>query len=212
MLVVSDTGSGMTTDTLARIFEPFFTTKPVGTGTGLGLSTVYGIVTQSGGSVRAESTIGTGTAFKVYLPVADASVTPLREAQPPVDVPSGSETILVVEDEQALRELAVRMLGDRGYRVLSAEGAEHALQIVEQEERRIDLLVTDLVMPRMGGRELADRVRAVIPRVGVLFMSGYAGEAVTRDGVLEPEAAFLAKPFSSNDLASKVRDVLDRRA
>lgn len=210
-LVVSDNGVGMDAETLARVFEPFFTTKPVGAGTGLGLSTVYGIVKQSGGNVWAYSEPGGGSTFRLYLP---AVAEPLAEAaaEPPkVVTPIGTEKILIVEDEDQVRALAAGALSKRGYEVLTTASPVEALRLADSKERPIDLLLTDLVMPEMNGQELAEHVAARIPSVRVLFMSGYADEAVMHNGTLEAGTAYLEKPFSGRDLALKVREVLDHR-
>jgi two-component system, cell cycle sensor histidine kinase and response regulator CckA len=201
----------MDTDTKARLFEPFFTTKPVGVGTGLGLSTVYGIVKQSGGSIWVYSEPGQGSSFKVYLPVAETPLTAAPQKKSENGRPSGTETILISEDEEAVRVLTARVLANRGYSVITAENPEAALRLIDEGERSIDLLLTDLVMPQMGGRELAEHVSERIPTIRVLFMSGYADEAVTRSGAVD-FGSFLEKPFSAVDLASKVREVLDAPA
>jgi len=209
LLSVGDTGTGMDAETLAHVFEPFFTTKAVGTGTGLGLATVYGIVKQSGGSVWLYSEPGQGTTVKVYLPRSDSRV--LEEAVRPAAPTDarGSETILLAEDEESLRRLTARMLETRGYEVIAAETATEAVRIAEEQGREIDLLLTDLIMPELSGGELAKRVRTVAPGVRVLFMSGYADDVMTSKGALEPGAPFLEKPFSARDLAVKVREALD---
>jgi signal transduction histidine kinase/ActR/RegA family two-component response regulator len=206
MLAVSDTGTGMDAATVAHVFEPFFTTKPVGSGTGLGLSTVYGIVRQSGGNIWLYSEPDHGTAFKVYLP---AAVDQHPEATDPAVRPSptGTETILIAEDEAPLRQLVTERLRALGYVVFAPEDAEGALEIAAREP--IDLLLTDVVMPRTSGRELAEEVCRNQPSTRVLFMSGYADEAVVRHGTLNPGATFLEKPFSSADLARRVRETLD---
>jgi PAS domain S-box-containing protein len=210
VLAVSDTGVGMDAATTSRIFEPFFTTKPVGAGTGLGLSTVYGTVKQSGGSIWVYSEPGRGTTFKIYLPLATADMPVGGTAQPAPVAPTGTETILVVEDEPSLRTLVAVMLEDKGYNVVIADSSEQAIELADRE--RIDLLLTDLVMPRLSGRELATRIRAMRPSIRVLFMSGYADEAINRNGSLEPGAAFLAKPFTAAELAKRVRETLDTPA
>jgi two-component system, cell cycle sensor histidine kinase and response regulator CckA len=209
MLAVSDTGCGMDAATRQRLFEPFFTTKAKGEGTGLGLSTVYGIVRQSGGNIFAYSELGIGTTFKIYLPrlVGEA-------AGRPVDVPSprpavGRETILLVEDEDAVRKVAVRMLQTAGYRVLAAANGGEALLTCEEHEGEIDLLVTDVVMPQMSGRRLAERLRRLQPNLRTLFMSGYTDDAIVRHGVLPPGTKFIGKPFNEAEFARKVRDTLD---
>lgn len=177
MLAVSDTGHGMDADTLSHVFEPFFTTKPVGTGTGLGLATVYGIVKQSGGSIWIYSEPGEGTTFKVYLPREQAAVEADEPApRPAAAVADGTETILVAEDEPSLRALSARILEKYGYEVIAAESAPDALRIVEANGRRFDLLLTDLIMPELSGAELAARVQQIAPAVRVLFMSGYADD------------------------------------
>ena len=211
-LTVSDNGVGMDADTVARVFEPFFTTKAVGTGTGLGLSTVYGIVKQSGGNTWIYSEPGRGSTFKVYLPAADGPLTAFRHDRPEIDIPMGTETILIVEDEDSVRTLAAGMLRRRGYTVLATGSVEEALRLATNKDQRIDLLLTDLVMPEMNGQELAKGIIERIPTVRVLFMSGYADEAVTRHGAIEAGAAYLEKPFTGRDLAHMVRETLDEPA
>ena len=209
MLSVSDTGVGMDSETLSHIFEPFFTTKPLGVGTGLGLSTVYGIVRQSGGSVWAYSEPGHGTTFKALLPRAESPATAEAPRTPEPAAANGSETILLAEDEESVRQLTARILERLGYEVIAAETATEALRIAEENGRKIDLLLTDLVMPELSGTALAERVRKLLPGIRVLFMSGYSDEVVTRNGTLTPGSAFLEKPFSGNELAAKVRETLD---
>jgi PAS domain S-box-containing protein len=209
-LAVSDTGCGMDGQTRARIFEPFFTTKERGKGTGLGLSTVYGIVKQSGGNIWVYSEPGQGTTFKVYLP-RDLSAT-TATASKPSTVPSrstGTETILVVEDEEALRKVALRTLDAAGYTVLTAADGDTALLTSAQHAGDIHLLLTDVVMPRMGGRLLAQALSKVRPAIKVVYMSGYSDNAIVHHGVLDAGTHFLAKPFTSANLARKVREVLD---
>jgi PAS domain S-box-containing protein len=210
MLAVSDTGIGMDSDTQAHIFEPFYTTKGSGRGTGLGLSTVYGIVKQSGGYIWVYSEPGKGTAFKVYLPRVEEPV-----STPSVKVEEsahrkGTETILLVEDDGAVRELARTILVAQGYSVLVAESATHAEQLATNGLREIHLLLTDVVMPGVSGRELARRITANHSRTQVLFMSGYTDNVIAHGGVLETGVAFLQKPFTPRALTSKVREVLDR--
>ena len=209
LLTVTDTGRGMDKTTQAHIFEPFFTTKPVGQGTGLGLSTVYGIVKQSGGYVWVYSEIERGTTFKVYLPavanVPDAAEVERDSLIPPT---GGPERILLVEDEPNVRRIARRILERNGYTVLEASNGAEALRILERRQEPIALVLTDLVMPEMGGRELASKLRIVSPTSRVLFMSGYTEDAVLRQSVMEPGAVFLDKPFTFDTLIRKVREAL----
>jgi CheY-like chemotaxis protein len=205
MLAVSDTGTGMDRATQARIFEPFFTTKPKGQGTGLGLSTVFGIVEQSGGSVWVYSELGQGTTFKVYLPRTDDAASAELPA-PEITSLRGTETVLVVEDEAQIRVVAKGILRRQGYRVLEASNAGEALLLFEQEPGAIDLLLTDVVMPKMNGKVLADRLRQLRPGLKVIFMSGYTDGALV--GQLAEGAFFIQKPFTLATLSKKVRDVL----
>ena len=210
VLAVSDTGIGMDEATVARAFEPFFTTKPAGTGTGLGLSTVYGIVKQSNGTIWVYSEPGHGTTFKVYLPAVQDAAEVARPDEPRPDA-TGSETILVVEDERPVRDLVTLTLRARGYQVLAADTPAHAVELAANEPN-LSLVLTDLVMPGTNGRDLAVQIRRQVPGVRVLFMSGYADEAVSRNGSLDADAAFLEKPFSAGGLATKIREVLDSPA
>jgi two-component system cell cycle sensor histidine kinase/response regulator CckA len=208
MLAVSDTGTGMTPEVKARIFEPFFTTKEEGKGTGLGLATVYGIVRQSGGHINVYSEAGRGTTFKIYLPrVEEAAEVATADLGKP---PGGTETILVVEDDEALREIVSELLREAGYRVIVAAHGEEALGVGAQNGGPPDLVITDVVMPRMTGRALSEQLRALGPRLRVLFMSGYTDAAVLYQGLLEPGTAFLQKPFGPEALLRKVREVLDQ--
>jgi len=207
-LSVADTGAGMSTETQSRIFEPFFTTKAAGKGTGLGLSTVYGIVKQSGGNIWVYSEPGRGTTFKIYLPRVDAPLTDHRP--PPSNISArGTETILLVEDEASVRAAGERILVAAGYRVITAANGVEALRVAETLDERIDLLLTDVVMPAMSGRDLSERLKLRHPTLRVLFASGYTDEAIVHHGVLEPGTHFLGKPFSGAALTHKVRKVLD---
>jgi CheY-like chemotaxis protein len=209
MLAISDTGVGMDVKTASHIFEPFFTTKGQGKGTGLGLSTVYGIVKQSGGFIWVYSEPGKGSTFKVYLPrTEDRRDAPDKDGSPVEDL-RGEKTVLVVEDEESIRRLAIEILGRYGYGVLSAGDGEEALRIADVHQGEISLLLTDVVMPRMGGRELYERLRPLQPGIKVLYMSGYTDDAIVHQGVLEPGIAFLQKPYSPISLAKKVKDVLE---
>jgi len=211
MLSVSDNGCGIDAETQARIFEPFFTTKELGKGTGLGLSTVYGIVKQSEGTIWVYSEVGKGTTFKIYLPRVDE----VRAEEAQADshsVPRGHETILVVEDEDIVRALSTEILKDQGYRVLAATNGEKGLRLVKEFDGVIDLLITDVVMPRMSGRELAEQVATIRPDTRVLYMSGFTDDAIVRHGVLDDGVFFIQKPFSPDALAIKVRSVLDHFA
>ena len=212
LLAVHDTGVGMDTATRARLFEPFFTTKEPGYGTGLGLATVYSIVKQSGGYIWAYSELGHGTTFKIYLPRVTGTPESAVWESTPAPLAVGSETVLVVEDQAEVRRLTTRVLEARGYTVLAAGGGGEAVQLAQHYLKRIDLLLTDVVMPGINGREVAVRLTAQRRDLKVLFVSGYTGEAIRQHGLLEMGAAFLQKPFTPDGLARKVRDVLDRSA
>ena len=209
MLAVSDSGVGMDAATQARVFEPFFTTKEKGKGTGLGLATVYGIVKQSGGNIWLYSEPGRGTTFKIYLPRVDQPPEQPAAAPAPRAAPRGSETVLLVEDDEAVRALARKMLAAHGYTVLAAASGAEALKLAADHTGPIHLLVTDVVLPGMSGRELATRFQSVRPGLKVLYTSGYTDDAVVHHGVLDPGIAFLQKPFTSGTLARKVRETLD---
>jgi len=211
-LAVTDTGCGMDAGTKAQIFEPFFTTKEKGKGTGLGLSMVYGIVRQSGGNIWVYSEPGMGTTFKIYLPRVAGAVETAPVAKAVVSHTSGTETILVVEDEEAIRDITKRILGAAGYAVLTAANANEALVVCESHANQIHLLLTDVVMPQMGGRELAERVAERRPGIKVLYMSGYTDDAIAHHGTLAPGTHFIPKPFNAADLTSKVREVLESAA
>jgi CheY-like chemotaxis protein len=207
MLAVGDTGLGMTAEIQARIFEPFFTTKEMGKGTGLGLATVYGIVKQSGGSIWVYSEPDHGTVFKVYFPMVSESPA-AEQAEAVTDSSSGSETILVIEDEEAVRSLVRLTLVSGGYQVLEAPDAEGALVTCAQHAGPIHLLLTDVVMPQMSGPVVASKVAALRPGIRVLYMSGYTDDAVVRHGVLSQDMPFIQKPFSPAALRKKIREVL----
>ncbi len=209
LLEVSDSGTGMTAEVQSHIFEPFFTTKPVGGGTGLGLATVYGIVKQSGGHIEVLSEPGRGSTFQIYLPLAEETESAGLAETPAARHAGGSETILLVEDEEEVRELAREILTLMGYTVLAASEPAEALRISPEHSGIIDLLVTDVVMPGMSGRQLADRLTAERPGLKVMFMSGYTDNAIVHHGVLEPGTAFVQKPFTPDSLTRKVRETLD---
>jgi len=211
VISVSDTGHGMDKETQSRIFEPFFTTKEKGKGTGLGLSTVYGIVKQSNGYVFPESQIGKGTTFYVYLPRVEDSAEEMSPAQSPQSEAGGCETVLLVEDEESVRELVRVTLTARGYRVIEAENGECGLRVAEEFKEPIDILITDVVMPGIGGRELAKKLLLMRPGISVLYLSGYTEDAVVTQGALGPGTAFLQKPFTLQNLSKKVREVLRSR-
>jgi CheY-like chemotaxis protein len=209
-LTVSDTGTGMDKETLGKVFEPFFTTKPVGQGTGLGLSSVYGIVKQSGGFIHAYSEPGNGSSFKVYFPAVEAPPDVVPGKRREEAVRGGTETILLAEDEESLRALAERILTGLGYTVLVARNGEEAVEVLDRNVN-VDLAVLDVVMPRKGGKEAYEEMRKGNPNLKVLFMSGYSAEAGHESFVLTPGTPFLPKPYTPASLARKVREVLDTR-
>jgi signal transduction histidine kinase len=209
MLAVADTGTGMTEEVKTHIFEPFFTTKPLGKGTGLGLATCFGIVKQSAGHIEVETQLGKGTTFKIYFPrVLDPVEMPLVATAEP-EAAGGSETVLVAEDEAVVRELAVAVLRERGYRVIEACNGAEGLRLAQERQEKIDLVVTDVVMPTMGGKEMADAVRELYPETRVLFTSGYSDEVIGRHGILRKGVEFVQKPYQSVTLARRVRELLD---
>ena len=209
MLVVSDNGCGMDRETQARAFEPFFTTKPPGKGTGLGLSTVYGIVKQNSGFVWLESEVGKGSSFKIYLPRVD-EMPSVRDASPPVANIGGNETILLVEDDDALRSATRRILRGRGYTILEARHGGEALLLCERYAGDIQLLLTDMVMPQMSGRELCQKLRELRPEMRVLFMSGFSDGIPGERDMVEPGESFLSKPFSPTTLLDSIRKAIER--
>lgn len=210
MLAVSDTGVGMTDEVKAHLFEPFFTTKEKGKGTGLGLATVYGIVKQSGGHISVHSEPGRGAIFKIYLPQAEGANPQASEQKHLKHMPRGRETVLVVEDEPSVRALAVRVLSEQGYRVLEAADGEEALRVARDHAgEELHLLVTDVVMPKIGGKELSEMLKSVWPELKVIFTSGYTDDVIVSHGVMDPPISFLQKPFTPGTLATKVREVLE---
>jgi two-component system, cell cycle sensor histidine kinase and response regulator CckA len=208
MLGVSDTGVGMDEETQAHIFEPFFTTKETGKGTGLGLSTVYGIIKQSGGNIWVYSEVGRGSAFKIYLPRTNEDV----DSKPQImqGLARGTETILLVEDADIVRAMTKEILVSNGYNVLEADGGSQACVVAEQYKQTIHLLLTDVVMPEMGGYELAGHLQTIHPETKIIFMSGYTEDTIVNHGVLEEGTNFVQKPFTVSHLSKKVREVLDR--
>jgi CheY-like chemotaxis protein len=210
MLAISDTGHGMDAATQAHIFEPFFTTKEVGKGTGLGLAMVHGIVSQSGGHIWLYSEVGHGTTFKIYLPRADESAMPAQARPSGASAPHGSETILLVEDDALVRQLAHRALRKQSYMVLEASNGAEALHVEQTYRAPIDLVITDVILPGgLSGIQVAQRLVARRPNLKVLYISGYTDNAIGHHGVLKPGLAFLQKPFTPDSLAWKVRVVLD---
>lgn len=209
LLAISDTGSGMSSEVQAQVFEPFFTTKEKGKGTGLGLSTVYGIVKQSSGYIWVYSEIGAGTTFKMYLPRVEKHPSQGQKIQEEEEDHSGTETILVVEDDQEVRNITSHSLDLYGYRVLTAVDGEQALHKLQEEKSQIHLVLTDVVMPQMGGKEMVQELKKIQPQVKILYMSGYTSNSIVHHGVLDQGVAFLQKPFTPNTLAGKVREVLD---
>jgi CheY-like chemotaxis protein len=209
MLAVSDDGHGMDKDTLDKIFEPFFTTKGIGRGTGLGLATVYGTVKQNNGFINVYSEPGHGTTFKIYLPRHAAKVGQMRKESPSVPVARGHETILLVEDEPAILNMTRQMLERFGYRVLSASTPGEAIRVATEHAGEIHLLISDVVMPEMNGRDLAKNVISLYPGIRRLFMSGYTANIIAHHGVLDEGINFIQKPFSIQALAAKVREALE---
>lgn len=211
LLEISDGGEGMDAETQAQIFEPFFTTKEAGKGTGLGLSTVYGIVLQSKGAITVESEPGRGTTFRVYLPSQDDVPETVDEMLPRIEGASMPATVLVVEDEEIVRDLVCEVLRGEGYQVAGAEGGAEALRLMREELRAVDLLISDLVMPEMDGSEVARRVREISPLARVLFVSGYSESDIADYGLGELKFEVLQKPFAPDVLVRKVREILDSR-
>jgi CheY-like chemotaxis protein len=208
-LTITDTGTGMTAETKRRLFEPFFTTKPLGEGTGLGLSMVYGIVKQHGGEVSFYSELGLGSTFKIYWPATDQPGESAASPERPRTPYHGNETILLVEDDEKVRKLVRQMLLLQGYKVLETKQSSDAVGMAVEHDGPIDLLLTDVVMPQMSGPEIAEQVVALRPGIKVIFMSGYPGGIVSRHGVFDPGAFFLQKPFEMDALGQILRQVLD---
>jgi CheY-like chemotaxis protein len=209
MMAVSDSGEGMPPEVQQRMFEPFYTTKGAGKGTGLGLHTVHGIVKQSGGSIEVYSEIGLGTTMKVYLPRVETPAEDMTGKPKPVETLNGDETVLVVEDDEMVRGLTVRLLKKFGYTVLEARHGREALALAERHGGHIDLLMTDVVMPHGSGGELAERFREAHPTTRVLYVSGYTDDAIVHHGVNDVGQPFLQKPFTPQALGRKIRDVLE---
>ncbi len=209
IISMSDTGIGMDEETKKRIFEPFYTTKGKGKGTGLGLSTVYGIVKQCGGNIWVYSEVGKGTTFKIYFPRVEEKQQPVSHARPAPVSYSGSETILIVEDDYGVREITRTFLSKYGYNVIESSDVDHAIELVDNYDDRIHLLITDVIMPQMNGRDLSEKIISLRPEIKVLFVSGYTDNAIVHHGILNEGVNFLPKPFSPVQLAQKVREVLD---
>jgi CheY-like chemotaxis protein len=212
LLAVSDTGTGMDEEMQKQIFEPFFTTKGQEKGTGLGLSTVYGIVRQSGGHIWVYSEVGFGSVFKIMLPHVQEKATDVGPANQEQVTPRGSETLLLAEDEDAIRRVGVRLLTELGYTVIQASNGPEAVELAAKHDGTIDMLLSDVVMPEMNGIELWERLRLDRPALPALFLSGWASDAVVRHGILDGQVPFLQKPFSSHQLGMKIREILDARS
>jgi two-component system cell cycle sensor histidine kinase/response regulator CckA len=212
LLEITDTGTGMDDATKSRIFEPYFTTKAQGKGTGLGLAVVFGIIKQCGGHINVYSELSYGTTFKAYLPQIQDHSAISKSLNGIRLMPKGTETILLVEDENVVRALARHILTACGYSVMEAENGRDAVLLIENYLGPLDLLISDVVMPHLGGRQLAEKIVDLRPGIKTLFLSGYSNDAVITHGVLQAEFAFLQKPFTPSGLAMKVRDVLDERA
>jgi CheY-like chemotaxis protein len=212
VLAVRDDGEGMDQETLDNLFEPFFTTKALGKGTGLGLSTVYGIVRQNKGFIMVDSKKGRGTVFSIYFPAHGRNL-PEQDAMAQSSLPQarGHETVLLVEDEPAILKMTMLILEKLGYTVLTAPTPREALERFRKGSGPVDLLITDVIMPDMNGKDLADRLSNTFPNLSILFMSGYTADVIAHHGVLDEHVAFIQKPFSRKDLATKIREVLDSR-
>ncbi|MGP8091329.1 MAG: ATP-binding protein, partial [Syntrophobacteraceae bacterium] len=209
LLTVSDTGTGMTQEIRENIFEPFFTTKELGKGTGLGLSTVYGIVKQNDGFIYVASELGTGTTFKIYLPRVEGQTAQVDSEEITLKRPTGTETVLLVEDDEGILDLGKMILENLGYTVLAAQTPVDSIRLAKEHPGDIHLLITDVVMPEMNGRELAELVGTIRPNLRCLYMSGYSADLIAHRGILDEGLNFIQKPFGSDDLAVRVRQVLD---
>lgn len=211
MLAISDTGTGISDEILEHIFEPFYTTKETGKGTGLGLAMVYGIVKQSGGYIWVDSQIGKGSVFKIYLPLVDKAAKLAESVNRSEEVPNGTETILLVEDEEIVRNMSRQILETCGYKVIEAHNGLEALSVCKETKCKIDLVLTDVVMPKMSGRQLAEKLKFFCPEVKVLYMSGYADDEIVRQGLVQTGANFIQKPFTFNAIARKIRELLEMK-
>ncbi|MFZ2633100.1 MAG: ATP-binding protein [Desulfosalsimonadaceae bacterium] len=209
-LIVSDDGCGMDRETAEKIFEPFFTTKPMGNGTGLGLSTVYGIVKQNNGFIYVYSEPGQGTTFEIHLPRHKAKAVQMRQEEPSAPAAKGNETILLVEDEPAILKMGKRMLERLGYRVLAAGTPGEAIELAKKHAGEIHLLMTDVIMPEMNGRDLAKKLMSLYPGMKCLFMSGYTADVIAHQGAIDEGVHFIRKPFSIKGLGAKLRETLER--
>jgi len=212
LVSVTDTGIGMSAETIEHIFDPFFTTKAIGSGTGLGLATLYGIVHQSGGQVEVESKKGVGTTFKIYLPSVRDQIEATTKTRVASGIAQGTETILLVEDEPMVGRLLVEFLELCGYKVIQTHNGQEALDICEKGQQEFQMLITDVVMPHMGGRVLSGQVRKKLPNVPILFMSGYTDENLVRGALALSHTSFIQKPFAFDTLVHKVREMLDAAA
>jgi len=209
--VVRDNGCGINEEVRSHIFEPFFTTKDGEQGTGLGLATVYGIVKQNGGFINVSSEIGEGTCFTIYLPCYLGKKSPLSGGPPPDHIERGNETILLVEDEPAILKMTTMMLELEGYAVIPAETPGKAIQLAREHPGNIDLLLSDVVMPEMNGRDLARNILSLYPDIKRLFMSGYTADVIAHQGVLDEGVNFIQKPFSKDEMVTRIRKILDRK-
>jgi len=213
MVEMTDTGCGMDAETKAHLFEPFFTTKPIGKGTGLGLSTVYGIVKQSGGTIEVDSVPGEGTTFRVYLPIVEEPVIPRKAPKVSIPVTTGSETVLLAEDQSSIRSVLREFLESEGYKVLEAQNGNEALEIAKHYTGSIDVLVSDVIMPQLRGIELAKRLTETYPGICVILMSGYSEDALVENRLLsERKMTLIQKPFDPEELAQKIRESLSRNS